>query len=433
MNLLVTNTRAAQAYFIIRALRPWAEKIVVTMYGRNYLTARLSHAANSRLVDKRYYVPSPASDWRKGRVERKNSENEEAYIKCILKICESERIDTIFPSWDAQIHLLSKNKARFEQLGVLVPIPDYETIVIPLDKYRTILAAQEAGLACPKTYLPECFEDLGRIADELGFPVVVKPRYTSWGIEIVRDRESLLEKTRELAGKYGMPMLQEYIPGRERQDIHLLLDRSCELKFALSRSTRRTVRLDPHAHFSTIHQSTNPPHYAPQAIQFLQRLGWWGSATVETIVDPRDGRAKFIELTPRFRRQLWNTLELGINEPWMCLKIARGEAVGPIEACPVGVVFLSPMEDMLILVFQLLDLIVYKLRTRIMGKAPLDLWNPPQSVKGLFLSFAHAYFGPGPKLVDPYFRYFLQDPMVSILWWFQLSSWILGLTRQLGR
>jgi hypothetical protein len=30
MNLLVTNTRNAQAYGIIRALRPYAEKIVAT-------------------------------------------------------------------------------------------------------------------------------------------------------------------------------------------------------------------------------------------------------------------------------------------------------------------------------------------------------------------------------------------------------------------
>jgi hypothetical protein len=51
MNLLVTNTRNTQAYIIIRALRPYAKKIVVTMYGKNRLEARLSHAANSRLVD----------------------------------------------------------------------------------------------------------------------------------------------------------------------------------------------------------------------------------------------------------------------------------------------------------------------------------------------------------------------------------------------
>ena len=100
MNLLVANTRNAQAYAIIRALRPYAEKIVVTMYGKNRLSARLSHAANSRLVDKRYYVPSPVEDWRAGNIGRENTEREEAYIQAVERICEIEKIDTIFPSWD---------------------------------------------------------------------------------------------------------------------------------------------------------------------------------------------------------------------------------------------------------------------------------------------------------------------------------------------
>jgi carbamoylphosphate synthase large subunit len=91
VNLLVTNTRNAQAYSIIVALRPIAAKVVVTMYGTNRLAARLSHAANSRLIDKRYYVP------------------------------------------------------------------------------------------CPKSYLPQGEEDLKRIADELRFPLVIKPRFTAAG------------------------------------------------------------------------------------------------------------------------------------------------------------------------------------------------------------------------------------------------------------
>src|SRR5262245_33315925 len=391
MNLLVTNTRAAQAYLIIRALRPWARKIVVTMYGSNSLTAWLSHAVASRLVDKRYYVPSPAGDWRRGRVEKTNSTSEEAYIRKVLEICEREQIDTIFPSWDAQIHVLAKSKERFEKLGVLIPLPDYATLSTALDKYQAILAAQEVGFSCPRTYLPEDSQDIGRLADELGFPLIVKPRYTSWGIEIVRDRESLVQKTRELAGKYGMPMLQEYIPGGERQDVHLLLDQAGDVKLVFPRSTHRTLRLDPHAHFATVHQSTHHGTDVPEAIRLLRKLGWWGSATVETIVDPRDRTRKFIELIPRFRRQLWNTTELGINVPWMCLKIARGEVVEPVKDYPAGVVFLKPVEDVLVLVCQLLDLITYKLKTRIMGKAPLDLYNPPQSVQELLRSCAHAY------------------------------------------
>src|SRR5262245_53619291 len=105
MNLLVTNTRNAQAYAIIRALRPHSEKIVVTMYGKNRLLARLSHAANSLLVDKRYYVPSPVEDWRTGRIQRENTEREETYIRAVERICEKEKIDTIFPSFDPQVYV----------------------------------------------------------------------------------------------------------------------------------------------------------------------------------------------------------------------------------------------------------------------------------------------------------------------------------------
>ncbi|HEY7320990.1 MAG TPA: hypothetical protein VIE89_25780 [Candidatus Binatia bacterium] len=433
MNLLVTNTRAAQAYFIIRALRPQAEKIVVTMYGKSSLTARLSHAASSRLVDKRYYVPSPAGDWKRGKLGKANSDSEEAYVNRLLKICEEERIDTLFPSWDAQIYVVAKNKERFEKLGVFIPVPDYETLVITLDKYRIVQVAQKAGLDCPRTYLPERPEDIGGIADELRFPVAVKPRYTSWGTEIVRDRASLLEKARNVAETYGVPMVQEYVPGGERQDIHIVLDKGGESKLVFQRKTRRSLRLDPHAHFSSVHELTNPYPHTAAALRLVQMLGWWGSATVETAVDPRDGKVKFMEFVPRFRRQLWNSTELGINEPWMCLKIARGEAVEPVKDCPLGVMFLSPIEDMLVLVFQLLDLIAYKFRIGVMRKAPLDLWTPPQSVKQISRSFVQTYFGTNRKIVDPYFRYFLQDPMVSLLWWLQLSSWMLGMARRLGR
>ena len=70
MNLLVTNTRNGQAYGVIRSLRPHATKIVATMYGPNRFVARLLHAANSRYVDKCYFVPSAVEDWRTGNIQR---------------------------------------------------------------------------------------------------------------------------------------------------------------------------------------------------------------------------------------------------------------------------------------------------------------------------------------------------------------------------
>ena len=63
------------------------------------------------------------------------------------------------------------------------------------------------------------------------------------------------------------------------------------------------------------------------------------------IRDPRDGVDKLMEVNPRFPRQLWNRTELGINEPLMCVQLARGEPVTPVDGYPEGVLFVSPIED----------------------------------------------------------------------------------------
>jgi biotin carboxylase len=436
MNLLVTNTRNAQAYAIIRALRPHARMIVVTMYGKNRLAARLSHAANSRLVDKRYYVPSPVEDWRAGKIQKENTDREEAYIQAVLMICEKEKIDTIFPSFDPQVYVFSKNRERFEKIGVLIPIPDYETVITPLDKYRTILAAQEVGFPCPRTYLPESEEDLRGIASEMGFPAVIKPRFSSAGrgIKIVKDFRELLEQTCSLRKGQSMPMIQEYIPGGQQDHFYLMLDTAGKLKigFCVKRLRflqRVTLSLGVAA------ESTVPHSYVMHATRLVQKLGWWGSISVQTKVDPRDGVPKLLEINPRTGR-LWERTELGINEPLMCLRTIRGEQFDEVKALkdyPVEIILLDPLEDMLALGFKLLDLLIYKFRIGVQKKAPIDPLNPPMSLKEIIKSYSQTYFGGRKKVFNPYFRYVLQDPLVSILWWGQFFGLVVRARNQLGR
>jgi len=434
VNLLVTNTRNTQAYVIIRALRPYAQKIVVTMYGKNRLAARLSHAANSRLVDRRYYVPSPVEDWRAGRIQRENTEREEAYIQAVLRICEKEKIDTIFPSWDPKVYVFSKNKERFERAGVLIPVPDFETLITPLDKYRTIRAAQEVGFPCPKTYLPESENDLRRIADEMGFPLMIKPRFTSAGrgMEMVKDFSELSQKTRHVREGHGMPIIQEYIPGNRTQSFSFLLDKKGNVKVALGgKSHRHLFRIIQS--LVTAREAIVPHPYTMHAARLAQRLGLWGGVNVQTKIDSRDGLPKLMEINPRLGYRLWERVELGINQPLMCLEIARGGEVEAVENCPVGTMLLDPIEDLLGLGFNILDLLTYKIRIGVLGKAPMDPSNPPTPLKELIQSYKDDYLNGKKKVFNPYFKYFFQDPLVSILWWFQFSALVLRGAKQLGR
>jgi predicted ATP-grasp superfamily ATP-dependent carboligase len=435
MNLLVTNTRNAQAYSIIRALRPHAQKIVATMEGDNRLAARLSHAANSRLVDKRYYTPFPADDWRAGRIQRENTKTEESYIRTVLQICDAEQIDTIFPSFDPQIYIFSKNKRRFEESGILIPIPDYETTIIPLDKYRTILAAQDVGFPCPKTYLPETENDLMRIVAYLGFPLVVKPRFTSGGrgTAIVRNLDELSAKMRRSwCHSPNSAMVQEYIPGTEKQQFYFMFDKAGELKMSFCSKTLRLV--DRMCRNSSAASELSPPHpKSSVAASVARRLGWWGGITLQTKVDPRDGLPKLLETSPRLGHQLWYRSAVAINEPLMCLQIARELEVTPIENYPVGTMFLSPIEDVLSFGFGLLDRLVYTVKTRLFAASSLDPLSVPPSCGELLRSYRETYFTDKSKVFDPYFTYSLRDPVVSLLWWLEFSYLLMAATKHLGR
>lgn len=401
------------------------------MEGENRVAAWLSHAARSRLVNKRYFTPSPAADWRAGRIQRENTEREESYIQAVIRICEEETIDTIFPSFDPHVYVFSKNKDKFERLGVLIPVPDYEQILTPLDKYRTIQAAQEVGLPCPKTYLAERMEDLKWIAKELGFPLVIKPRFTAGGrgTEIAINLSELLAKTRT-AAKPGFHIIQEYIPGNDEDSIVLFLDFNCSLKMAYADKRIRTLE---GRDFATVSESLGYHPCTTQAVKLCQKIGWRGSMTVQMKIDSRDGVAKLMEINPRMGYGLWRRVAIGVNEPLISLKVFKGEEVKDVPDYPAGTLFLCPVEDLLALGLKLIDLLVYKLRVNFRWRKFENPLNSPARIKELMRTYKETYFSRKKKLYNLYFAYVFNDPFASSIWWLQTLSVVWRAAKKLGK
>jgi predicted ATP-grasp superfamily ATP-dependent carboligase len=433
MNVLVTNTRHAQAYAIVRALRPRARKIVVTMCGPIRLGSRLGPAANSRLVDRRFHVPSPVEDWRAGNIRPENTEREEAYVRAVIEICEREAIDTIFPSWDPKVYVFAKNRERFARLGVHIPVPDYATVITPLDKYRSVQAAERAGFPCPRTFLPETEGELHAVAAKLGFPLVLKARFTSagGGLGIVPSLAELSEAWRRTARRYGPPMVQEYIPGLDKQNFYMVLDRDGRLLTLCSYATHRLF-LRIYRNSSAASQAVAAHPFAEDAARFAASLGWWGSITVQTKVDPRDGRPKLMEVNPRMGRHLWLRTALGVDEPNLCLEIGRGQAPTGSRTYTPGTMLLNPVEDVMTLAYSTVDRLAYRIRTGWLGRAPLDPLSPPMTLRELARSYVRTYLGDDPKVFDPYFEAFPRDPLPGLLQWLVHLSQVLRATKHLG-
>ena len=154
---------------------------------------------------------------------------------------------------------------------------------------------------------------------------------------------------------------------------------------------------------------------------------------MQTKVDAHDGVAKLMEINPRLGRRLWTRTELGINEPLMCIKIARCETVEPMKDYPAGTILLDPMEDMLGLGLRVADLLVYRLRVDVWGKTPVDPSNPPMTLRELARSYGYTYLSARRRVFNPHARYALQDPLVSLLWWLQFVAFALPEVRRIGR
>ena len=110
----------------------------------------------------------------------------------------------------------------FESIGIPAISP-HKTVATCGDKFLTSMALQEAGIPAPATRLALSPESALDTIEDMGYPVVLKPLFGSWGrlLARVNDRdaaEALLEHKSTLGGyQHSVVYLQEYVdkPGRD--------------------------------------------------------------------------------------------------------------------------------------------------------------------------------------------------------------------------
>jgi hypothetical protein len=269
----------------------------------------------------------------------------------------------------------------------------------------------------PRTYLPQSETDIERIAEDVGPPWIIKPRFSTGGrgLAVVVKLAELRNETVAIRERHSMPIIQEYIPGRGKQNFMLVLDRDGR---ALSVFTPRVTRINGRVYRNQAAANVScPPHpLTEMAVRLLAQMGWWGGATVQTKLDARDGQLKLMEVNPRLGVQLWCRTELGINEPLMCLGIARGESAEPISDYTYGCTLLDPINDVVDFCSELLDLAVYRVRISILQQACIDPACPPRTLRQMMKIYWGHYSSGTERRLSPYVRYCLQDPLPALIW-----------------
>jgi hypothetical protein len=253
-------------------------------------------------------------------------------------------------------------------------------------------------------------------------------------MELVQDLTGLLEKTRLVRAKQGVPMIQEYIPGRRNQSqssFRLVVDKEGALKACFC--TRRLLNLLRVGSSHTKAQELSPPGpYLEVVTKLIHEIGFWGGVSVATKVDPRDGLPKLMEINVRFGTRLWHMTELGINAPLMCIQIAKGEAVQSVKDYPTGTIFTEPIEELLQLGFWLFDSLFYNFSTLVLRRSAGPV-TAPMSWKEVVASYREMYSSNKRRVPNPYSKYFFQDPFVSIIAWYAEFRLLLERRKELGQ
>jgi predicted ATP-grasp superfamily ATP-dependent carboligase len=260
------------------------------------------------------------SKYCKDRIVYPNPGKEMEFTDFLLDYVKNNSLDVLLPIGYLATTALSKRKEDFEPY-VKLPIADYSSMEIAADKYRTLIAANQAGVKTPR---------LLQSAEEIAtYPIVVKGLIESGKVSYVNSAEELLQH------KLGQAIIQEYIPGEGYGFFALFNRGKARAIFMHKRVREYPITGGP----STVAESIYDPQLKKIGLKLLESLNWHGVAMVEFKKDPRDGDYKLMEINPKF----WGSLDLaiasGVDFPYLTVKMAYDGDVDPVFSYKTGIKF----------------------------------------------------------------------------------------------
>ena len=122
-----------------------------------------SLGAHSRYTDDELVYPDPAT-------------RPAEFVDAVEDAAESDRYFAVIPTRDDTTTVLSRHKERVEATGVRAGVEDWSRFSRVANKARTADLVADLSVPIPETWAPASLDDVARIADEVPYPALVKPR-----------------------------------------------------------------------------------------------------------------------------------------------------------------------------------------------------------------------------------------------------------------
>lgn len=227
------------------------------------------------------------------------------YIDEIIDICRNENINVILPLQENELLLISKNRKKFEAIGVLVAISEYSALSLCKDKYGLYKYLSDEGIHMVKTQLLKDVLDNNLDIKE----VFVKPRYGagSVGTMMVKSKK-LLEALYE--NSEDELIIQPFIQGKE-YGVDVYIDFiSSDMKAVFCKEKLRMRAGETEKSKSVKIQQIED--LVKKAVKLLDLKG-----AIDIDVMEDNGEFYILEINPRFGGGYPHAYECGVNFPKM--------------------------------------------------------------------------------------------------------------------
>ncbi len=239
--------------------------------------------------------------------------DEQLYLKRLLEISRSEKIDAIFIASSQELSFFSRNKALIEnEIKCKVFSNPQDVLSICIDKWNTIRFLDEHHFPCPKTIrYPEDYDKIHSFIEDVGFPFIAKPRHGNGSDDIHLVNDFIYFK-QVISAKKDM-ILQQFLPDEQNE---FTVGVCCGTNGKVLSSIALKRQLQDGITMTAI--SDDYKDITDYCERVAKALKPYGPCNFQLRM--RNGKPYIFEINPRFSSSTGMRTLLGVNEPEILLK-----------------------------------------------------------------------------------------------------------------
>jgi D-aspartate ligase len=287
------------------------------------------------------FAPARWSRYVKRSVSCPSPFEPEQFMDWLLSFGKREPGHVLYPSCDDLAWLFAHHAAELKESFLLFQ-PPAASLLDLLDKKALSQRCAEVGVPYPLTVFPGSVNDAVVLADQIGFPLLLKPR-TQMFLR-TRNKGQIAETREKFAARYvdfvaendPHPLSRSLLPDVEQPMLQTLVPETTSTTYSLAgfitqdgkSAVRAALKVLQRPRRVGVGVCFEEVEVEPVALQGVERLcravGYFGVFEAEFL--RHDGELKLVDFNPRFYGQMGFESARGLDLPYLVWLGAVGES-----------------------------------------------------------------------------------------------------------